>query len=603
MPTYDQQILTLDQPSFQQIRNIANQNIFHLSKEIRNQYWHELDRGTAVLDSHEHLCQYMFSFGNMHQAKLRDAFKHLPIEVFTEGFEIVDWGCGQAMGTINLFDHLQENNIPNKVNRVLLIEPSAKALERAMVHTNAYLKDPKIVTGIGSYFEAISQEQIASTSGLPVIHIFSNILDVAQIELKHLATLVDSTVVSDNYMVAVGPLYPYNKRMDAFLNYFDDTIERIFQFESANYKAWGMSSLKTIECKIYKLQFSHEGHLIPIAYYPPVQFQAAYELDIIRLARKKEGKNYLDKLLHFETTAPFDIGACVYDDVHPILAVWHNIITRGLPTKTSLFLEEVFANNFKASYKTVVRGEVSYLPKTKIDYEKIVATFEKYLDSDTAIDDTAKTELQYLLTPIGIARFQKVFVEALITGHLDLEKDKWQILVEEKDVPFAALALEELKKTFHHLTQLSEGYNHLKLPDISVDIISNVNFDDSKLHLGSQTHTEAKSIHFGKTYDLVVDMALLQSLELESNGFSKYKCLNNCYFRIRSAKKKRSERNIYTSSLIQYKHLVSKSETGIYMEKETEKKISLIFYSFFLGKKPLDQVNCPSWTGHCITSP
>ena len=44
----------------------------------------------------------------------------------------------------------------------------------------------------------------------------------------------------------------------------------------------------------------------------------------------------------FETSTPFDIGASVYDDIHPILAVLNNIITRGLPTKCSPFVENIF---------------------------------------------------------------------------------------------------------------------------------------------------------------------------------------------------------------------------------------------------------------------
>ena len=46
----------------------------------------------------------------------------------------------------------------------------------------------------------------------------------------------------------------------------------------------------------------------------------------------------------FEVQTPFDIGATIHEDVHPILAVLNNIITRGLPTKASPFLENAFAD-------------------------------------------------------------------------------------------------------------------------------------------------------------------------------------------------------------------------------------------------------------------
>ena len=42
-------------------------------------------------------------------------------------------------------------------------------------------------------------------------HIFSNILDVAEIDLKHLANLIDSSILNDNYIVSVGPLNATNR--------------------------------------------------------------------------------------------------------------------------------------------------------------------------------------------------------------------------------------------------------------------------------------------------------------------------------------------------------------------------------------------------------
>src|SRR5690606_33187984 len=94
------------------------------------------------------------------------------------------------------------------------------------------------------------------------------------------------------------------------------------------------------------------------------------------------------------------------------------------------------------------------------------------------------------LTPIAIARFQKILIEAIITGHLDIEQDKWQVLVEEHDVPFAALAFKDFSAAFYHLTQLSENYTNLKLPKIQLDVISTVKFSGSPLHLDANVNYE-----------------------------------------------------------------------------------------------------------------
>ena len=92
------------------------------------------------------------------------------------------------------------------------------------------------------------------------------------------------------------------------------------------------------EVKVFKFE-KGKVYYIPIAYYPAVQFHAGYYLDCL-----KNQRNNFAVLFDFEVSAPFDIGANVYEDVNPILAVLNNIITRGLPTKSSPFVENKFAS-------------------------------------------------------------------------------------------------------------------------------------------------------------------------------------------------------------------------------------------------------------------
>ena len=90
------------------------------------------------------------------------------------------------------------------------------------------------------------------------------------------------------------------------------------------------------------------SRLIFVDYYLPKQFHAAYQLDAVRNALKDVDKDKVDGLYRmlsdFEIQTPFDIGASIYEDVHPLLAVLSNIIVRGLPTKASPFIEKVFAS-------------------------------------------------------------------------------------------------------------------------------------------------------------------------------------------------------------------------------------------------------------------
>ncbi len=340
MHDYTNKIQNLKNPTFQKIRKIAVNSISHLSKSERDKLWEETDHGKKVLDTHELLCQYLWSFGNMHEAKIKDAVSHLPKQIFNSNFEVVDWGCGQGIGTVCFLDYLKKQG-NNNVSKVTLIEPSEKALDRARLHINTYIKkDSKIIT-IPKYLDDVTKEDINQKEGLPVIHFFSNILDIPQIDLKLLATKIDKTVIEDNYIVIVSPIYANSRRVDAFYDYFKVPV--IYDYENRQFDFGGYSSC-SYKAKVYKLGFNEEGNLIPIVYYPSVQFHAAYLLDSVYEEYKKideaKEKKLIEihrKLMSFETSTPFDIGASVYDDIHPILAVLNNIITRGLPTKKKQF--------------------------------------------------------------------------------------------------------------------------------------------------------------------------------------------------------------------------------------------------------------------------
>lgn len=566
MQGYIQGIKGLSNPSFDQIRRLANTSISHLSDLQRHSLWQQLGRGEAVLDSHEQMCQYLFSYGKMHKAKLDDVFGHLPDSIFLGPYEVIDWGCGQGMGVINLFDYLKNKGIGGGVSHVTLIEPSLLALDRAILHVKSYLPGKEVVSGINCYFEAVNKNQIESKSGLPVVHIFSNILDVPQIDLKYLASLVDSAVVSDNYIVCVGPLNPNNRRIDAFYSYFN--VPLLYSKESSQFagKNW------TYKGRLYKLEPKKAGNLIPIEYYPSVQFHAAYELDSFRVARLASKINLFESLCSFEVAAPFDIGASVYADVHPIFAVLNNIVTRGLPTKASLYLEGIFMDSFHNTTKVENLGEIFFQSASLIDLTEINLKIKETQASPGMFTAASIVPFQELLTPIAIARFQKVIIEAIITGHLDLKKDEWQVLAIENDVPFAALALKDFADILYHLTQLSDDYSGVRFPIIFLDVIAPMEFIQSPLHLDANVCTSPDSTHYNKKYDLVIDLAMLTENKIEKDTFSKFNCINDCYFNIRSAASIRTSRTIYTSALIKYKKLVEKNAQGGFIENDENRR-------------------------------
>ena len=582
MENYIRQIRDIKSPSFTSIQKIAIGEVSVYSQSERDKFYQRLDRGLALLDDHPTLCQYLYSFGKMHQAKLQDAFKQLPSEILDTEFDVIDWGCGQAMGTINLFDYINQKGKKLRVRKVTLIEPSQFALKRALLHTSVYLKEEVEVNVINKFFEAISGIEIEGKSGVPVIHIFSNILDVAQIDLKHLANLIDSTVVSDNYLVCVGPLNATNKRIDHFYQYFsEDLITSIAEIEDRNYfDKW------TFKCRIYKLEVNEEGHLIPVEFYPPVQFQSAYELDIIRQFKSQLSTSFRNNSLgYFEVAAPFDLGASVYEDVHPVLAVLNNIITRGIPTKSSLFLEEHIQKAFGFSEKQVNLGAISYPANEKFDEGSLIRISDLDQLSLDKISGDEVEYLQILLSPVAIGRFHKILIEALLTGHISFEAKTWKILIEEGDVSFSALAIEDFKHLFKSLVGLSSGYSHLQLPEIDLVIVSNKIFSNSPLHLGCKVYEKYTPQIGGVEYDMVFTLSMLKSVNSEIELFSRYRVKNNCYFNVLNSTRIRSQRSVYTSNLIHYKNLVEKDSRGNFSENEENVKHLTYFLQLFFRKE------------------
>ena len=577
--SYAEELKKLDFPSFDQIRGIALSEISHLSEKQVDSHYEQLKRGTAIIETNEQLCTYLKSFGKMHKAKLLDSIERLPDELLKNPFEIVDWGCGQAMGTINIFDHLRKTGNISNISKVTLIEPSQVALERAKLHVESYMQDASKIICISEFFEDIKPHRLSSNSGLPILHVFSNILDVVEIDLRNLSKLIDSNTHTDNYLLSVGPLNPTNNRIDAFFNHFDPRqIELIYEFQT---RKFGPNAKWTYKSKIYKLSKTKISHLLPIEFFPPVQFHAVYELDGIRENRLQQKIEVPGALQHFEVIAPFDLGASIYDDVHPILAVLHNIIVRGLPTKASILIEEAFDKN----KRIVSNGEINFRLDREFDIKGFFDSVKSNDNDSSSISKKVALEAPYILTPIAISRFQKVLIEALITDKLQLNKSKWKFLIKEEDVPFASLGIDDFKQLFSNLTALTDTFKDYTLPKIELHVISNKQYLNSYLHSTENVYLELPAYLKDETFDLVVTQSSLQNISSALDDFSKYKAHNNCYFHIRNSRKVRSERVVYTSSLIKYSNLVQKSAQGVFTEIDTNRTHLTYFLQLLFRKE------------------
>ncbi len=187
----------------------------------RPYHYPELHNGTAILQTEDGLNAYMAAYGEMHCVKMKAALQNFPFSDIAGTVEIVDWGCGQGVGSMCCVEMLKEHDLQHWLKRVTLIEPSDKARLRAKANVERATNGAIPVMAIGEYLPS------DDGSGIPgldyrcqlVIHIFSNILDIPSVNLLKLADMV-STSGRRHAMVCTGPLNAGAKRIDMFCDIF-----------------------------------------------------------------------------------------------------------------------------------------------------------------------------------------------------------------------------------------------------------------------------------------------------------------------------------------------------------------------------------------------
>lgn len=557
--------------TFNDIIRTAVENV---PKEHQKAPWYcpGLNHGTATLENEAQLCCYLAAYGEMHRGKLECAINQFPFRHIDTDCEIIDWGCGQGIASVYMIDQLRRNGLVGKLQKVTLIEPSPVALERAKLNVSLAVGDDVFVEAVNNYLPATDKNFGGEVlSGLHIeeqicIHLFSNILDIAAIDLKELALMVGSTGYR-HYFICVGPVNFGNERIESFLRYFEIEGGGMFvDFKSGQYRQ--LPNGKWYGCVAKGFQIVREEgkpFLVPLSYYPPKQFFGAYRLDVIGDLSKasKRANDYWKKMSSFEVLAPFDIGASIYEDIDPILAVLSNIVTRGLPTKCSPYIEEELSKVLDFSEKEVKYGSIIY----------------------TSVNDKYIQENKELLVkvPIGIARIQKVIIEAVLTGHISIDQNEWNVLVKENDVPCAALAFADLEMMYNHLTEMSHEFVGRRFPKVNLHILS-PEYYGSDLHLNCETFKSSKKMDKGFVYDMVIDFGINEYIDAEHVQFSEFKAKNNCYFNVRSSKDVYSNREIYTTDRITYKPVTRLGQDGRH-EVIEESTRHLVYFLQLLFRK------------------
>lgn len=248
----------------QKLADITVQHIIDISKNelpyaCRKQPWTLVNHGVNLLATEDELNAYIAAYGEMHWTKCRASFQNFPFDNLVTNFEIIDWGCGQGIASLSLIEMLKERDKIGLLKKITLIEPSEAALNRAEIN---------IVKATGGSINILPLQRFMpfdkkndEIEGLDyeyycVIHLFSNILDIPQIDLGKLAKIVGVNR-HKHYIMCMGPKNSGAHRIDQFCNIFDNS-EYITNIDTAQYR-YTSDTHKSYSCKTKGLMYEDGG--------------------------------------------------------------------------------------------------------------------------------------------------------------------------------------------------------------------------------------------------------------------------------------------------------------------------------------------------------
>lgn len=501
---------------------------------------------SKIFDQEDELNGYAAAYTAMHKGKLRIAFDRTPSDTFIGEIAVIDWACGQGLATIYLHEYLKAKGYNCRIKEVILIEPSPKALDRAKFNIETI--DSKIkVSTVNKKLDEVIHLDIKLFEKRKVIHLFSNIFDIQGVSIKHISENLLVNLFKDNYILCVSPYYTHVEgRYNTFLQYFQRPLAWQFRESQSQKNVLGY----TYNILSLKLLADKSGQIIRYDYFPATQFRACFALECVKpMVEDFSAHTY------FDVYAPYELGTSFSDDIEPIFAVLHNIVSRGLPTKPSLWVEKVLSEKLSCSEASTLYGGFCF--NSLLEHADELK-LKEYAAMGCLGEDLRINQLLY--TPIAIARVQKIFVEALANHRLNLQKEEWNVLVEECDVPFAKLAVEDFEEMFKHLTALSEEFDKIRMPRINLHVISSKDYKDSPLLEDDAIFEPTEEIR-NTTYDLVIKYSSRQ--KTEDCNFTEYQVSNdNCYC-IFQTTEYYAERYIYTTDRLKYKTLLNDDNKAI----------------------------------------
>ncbi|MBE6396489.1 MAG: ankyrin repeat domain-containing protein [Lentisphaerae bacterium] len=164
--------------------------------------------GIRLFNSEFELNDYLVAFGEIHRAKLMEFLPSIPFqECVDTGLILVDWGCGQGVASAVTLDYLRSRSYQVEICAVRLIELVKPALNRALGIVNKY-QLPSSCDVLALEWDRKGMDSLCEDlpEGVPVLHLFSNILDVVGLDIEGIRETVEKMRGGRrSYVLSVGP--------------------------------------------------------------------------------------------------------------------------------------------------------------------------------------------------------------------------------------------------------------------------------------------------------------------------------------------------------------------------------------------------------------
>ena len=200
---YAYKLKYMDNPTFDKVRDLSTKFYRELPQALQDELFEALNRGIDILDSEPLMLTYTFSYGKMQQDNFGHAFCCLPDRFLElDAINIIDYGCGQAFGTICYGDFLRKNGYDQRIKSITLIDPSDICMKRAALHASVFFPDAEIKT-VNKKFDDLTNEDIIYSNDIPTFNVFSNVQDLLNFDLDRFANLVKRCIMGYNFFVCL----------------------------------------------------------------------------------------------------------------------------------------------------------------------------------------------------------------------------------------------------------------------------------------------------------------------------------------------------------------------------------------------------------------